>query len=199
MGRTTPQPPATRQSDLAPTVPVSGLPRPCEGRPRSPAPARAAASGPWPSSGCSPVPKPERTTDPGTALDPRGDWGSLAQRCEAGQGCGGRSRGSGLTRSAYWPGWCSRAETARWRPRNARGVGARATPDASNHLTSSAIVLAAGWAVLGQRPPPPRATALRMRRRRLGPWGCRIRDGETGVPGRALRRARERSPLRALY
>lgn len=199
MDRTTPQPPATHRPDLDPTVPVSGLPRPCEGRPRSPAPARAAASGPWPSSGCSPVPKPERTTDPGTALGPRGDRGSLGQRCEAGQGCEGRSRGSGQARCAYCPGWCSPAETARWRPRNARGVGARGTPEASTHLTSSAIVLAAGWAVLEQRPPPLPATALRMRRRRLGPPDCRTRRPETGGPGRALRRARARPLLRALY
>lgn len=194
-GRLPSRPRATRRPDLTQTVPVSGLPRPCEGRPRSPAPARAAASGPWPSSGCSPVPKPERTTDPGTAPGPRGGWGTLGQRCEARQGCGGRSRGSGQARSAYWPGWCSRAETARWRPRYARGVGARATPDAPKHLTSSAIVLVAGWAVLGQRP----ATALRMRRRCLGPRDCSTGHAESGGPGKALRRARGRPLLRALY
>lgn len=75
MGRHLPRPPQKRpppQPAASPgSVPVSGLPRPCGGRPRSPAPARAAASGPWPSSGCSPVPRPERTDDHGTPLRPR--------------------------------------------------------------------------------------------------------------------------------
>lgn len=52
-------------------VPAGGLLRPCEGRPRFPAPARAAASGPWPSSDFSPVARPEGPADPSAAMGPR--------------------------------------------------------------------------------------------------------------------------------
>lgn len=90
-GQVTPQPP-----HLAPAaVPASGLPRPCGGRPRSPAPARAAASGLWPSSGCSPVPRPERSADPGTALGPRGARGRLGSPERPGRGAGRAEGGSG--------------------------------------------------------------------------------------------------------
>lgn len=49
-------------------VPAGDLLRPCEGRPRFPAPARAAASRPWPSSDCSPVARPESPADPSATM-----------------------------------------------------------------------------------------------------------------------------------
>ena len=107
--------PATRtrpsRPTLPPAIPVSGLPRPCGGRPRSPAPVPAAASGPWPSSGCSPVPRPERTADSSTAQGPRG-----APRSRA--GAQGASGGSGKA-------WTTTGHTGAAGPRLPAGVAER--------------------------------------------------------------------------
>lgn len=177
LGRSPPQPP-----HLARAVPVSGLPRPCGGRPRSPAPARAAASGPWPSSGCSPVPRPERSADPGTALGPGGARGRLGSPARPGRGARGAQGGSGPARGAYWPGWRGGAQAARWGTRSAPGMGARPTSDASSRLTSSAMALAAGTTAPGQRPPRGRTAQASPAARGPGDRGTAGRGpGEGGA------------------
>lgn len=158
-----------------PAVPVSGLPRPCGGRPRSPAPARAAASEPWPSSGCSPVPRPERTADPGTALRPRGGRRGRA-------GGAGDERGLRPGLGAYGPQWRGEAQAARWGSRSARGFGARPTPVSSSRLTSSSMALAGLLAAWAQRPPPrPHCAGVAS----AGRGGGEVRGRGTG-PGRGV-------------
>lgn len=103
-GQDAPQPPSRplppAPAPPRPAVPVGGLARPCGGRPRSPAPARAAASAPWPSSVGSPVPRPERTADPGTARGPRGAGGGAGAPAGWGRLLAGADPGAPLEASA---------------------------------------------------------------------------------------------------
>lgn len=181
-GRRTGQ--ATSPAPPPPAVPVSGLPRPCGGRPRSPAPARAAASEPWPSSGCSPVPRPERTADPGTALRPRGGRRGRA-------GGAGDERGLRPGLGAYGPQWRGEAQAARWGSRSARGFGARPTPVSSSRLTSSAMALAGLLAAWAQRPPRGLTAQASLPRGGVGVRcgdGERVRGGGWGVDGECPKR-----------